>query len=301
MNKKPKFQIKPSQPITIELATETVAAIVADYFNRQFNAQIPIEDKDQILPRSLQKQIVRKHLAARTKSKKTSKCPNNPKPRAERLTQAFIGNPADFETTPASISVEIENTINRVLAMSSVDRAKRYNGPLRLHAYSHETYKWFATMGKKVAGHPIRRFFADLNGAVTWLEVAGDRWLAGKLQNNLPMGGVSRGEFRMPWQSHTTRSGDGRQNHAPKVPARKQNSPRKSPWTADRRAKLADTLKDKKAYHSVQPLQQKQRVRSCATTAQILGAVYLPMPGNNLATAINDGSTAAVALTPEPT
>jgi len=215
MNTKPKLKIQPAQPITIELETEIVTAIVADYFNRRFNAEIPIRDEDQILANSLQEQIVREHLAARTKrqrddtnrpltrnikqgAKKPSKCPNNPKPRAERLTNAYVGNPADFETTAASISAQLQNTIHQVLSMRSVDRAKRYSGALRLHAFSHEKYKWYATICKKVTGTPIRRFFADLKGAVTWLEVVRDRWLVGNLKHNLPLGGVSRNEFQMP-------------------------------------------------------------------------------------------------------
>jgi hypothetical protein len=315
MNTKPKLKIQPAQPITIKLATEIVTAIVADYFNRRFNAEIPIQDEHQILANSLQEQIVREHLAAPTKrqgdhanqpltrnikqgAKKPGKSRNNPKPRAERLTNAYVGNPADFETTPASISAQLQNTVRQVLSMSSVDRAKRYSGALRLHTYSHETYKWSATMGKKVAGTPIRRFFADLKGAVTWLEVVRDRWLAGNLKSNLPLGGVSRNEFQMPWQSLKIGAGQGRQEHVIKMAAGTQNNPRQSPWTAERRAKLSATLRGKKAYHSVQPL--KKRTRPCATKAQILAGVYIPMPGNNVATALNAGSTAAVVSTPEP-
>ena len=315
MNTKPKLKIQPAQPITIELETEIVTAIVADYFNRRFHAEIPIRDEDQILANSLQEQIVREHLAGPTKrqgdnanqpltrsikqgAKKPSKCPNNPKPRAERLTNAYVGNPADFETTAASISAQLQNTIHQVLSMRSVDRAKRYSGALRLHAFSHEKYKWYATICKKVTGTPIRRFFADLKGAVTWLEVVRDRWLAGNLKNNLPLGGVSRSEFQMPWQSPKIGAGQGRQKHVIKMAAGTQNTPRKSPWTAERRAKLSATLRDKKAYHSVQPL--KKRTRPCATKAQILAGVYIPMPGNNVATALNAGSTAAVVSTPEP-
>lgn len=316
MNTKPKLKIQPAQPITIELATELVTAIVADYFNRRFNAEIPIQDEHQILANSLQEQIVREHLATGTKpldrqangalarnikrsAKKPSKCPNNPKPRAERLTNAYVGNPADFETTPASISVQVQNTIHQVLSMSSVDRVKRYSGPLRLHAYNHKTYKWFATLCKRVSGTPIRRFFPDLQGAVTWLEVVRDRWLTANLKSNLPLGGVSRHGFQMPWQSQTTGSGDVRHKHAPKMPAGTQNNPRKSPWTAERRAELSARLRDKQAYHSVPQLKQKKRTRPCATKAQILAGVYIPMPGNNVATALNAGSTAAVVSTPE--
>jgi hypothetical protein len=168
---------------------------------------------------------------------------------------------------------------------------------LRLHAFSHEKYKWYATICKKVTGTPIRRFFADLPEAVTWLEVVRDRWLAGSLKSNLPLGGASRNEFRMAWQGQTNGSGDGRQKPAPAIPAGMQNNPRQSPWTAERRAKLSATLRDKKAYHSVQPL--KKRTRPCATKAQILAGVYIPMPGNNVATALNAGSTAAVVSPPE--
>jgi len=317
MNTEPKLKIKPAQSITIELPTEIVAAIVADFFNRRFNAQIPVQDNDQILSDILQKQIVREHLATGTEpldrqtngtlprntkriAKKSGKCPNNPKPRAERLTNAYIGNPAEFESTPAPISTQTQKTIHQVLLMSAVDRAKRYNNGLRLRPYNHEVFKWYATMCKRVAGTPIRRFFPDLKAAITWLEVVRDRSLAGNLKNNLPLGGVSRNEFRMAWQGQTTASRDVRQKPAPKIPAVAQNSPRKSAWTAESRAKLAATLQDKKAFHSVKPLKQKERTRACATTAQILAGVYVPMPGNNLGTAINTGSTAAVSSTPNP-
>jgi hypothetical protein len=181
-----------------------------------------------------------------------------------------------------------------VLSATELERAKRYGGGLRLRAYNHDVFKWLATVRKCVSEIPVRRYFPDLKTAVTWLELVRERWQTNKLKGNIPQGGVRRDSFRMPWEGKDSTP----EHHAP-APAGSDASkakPRSKHWTAEQRAKLSGTLQDKKAFHSVKPVHQKEKIRPRANTEQILAGVYIPrpMPGNNLATAAANGSTAAV-------
>jgi hypothetical protein len=100
----------------------------------------------------------------------------------------------------------------------------------------------------------------------------------------------------MGWESKDSGTTQGRCEPDPEKSNTPKAKPCSTPWTAERRAKLAADRQDKKAFHSVDPAKQKQ-VRPCANTEQILAGVYIPQPmiGNNLATAAANGSTAAIA------
>ncbi len=292
-----KTKIKPeSAQSTIEATTNAVLAILTDFFNRQFNR--------------LAKQIVLENFAAYAKPSPggsgnqlmrrpvpngATKALRNPRPRNSRLTGKYFGNPDEFERSPTPLMSQLQSTIRQVLALTDAERIQLYNGDLRLHSYTHDTYKWYATAGRRVTGTtPIRRFFADLEGAVTWIETVRERSVNNNLKGNIPLGGAKRGEFAMGWQSRDACAALRLRHDLPD----KSNTPKPirpaNAWTAERRAKLAATQKAKRAFHSVDPRRQQER----ASTADVLAGAYNPpMPGNNLATAVESGSTAALAET----
>jgi hypothetical protein len=308
MNTEPQIKTDVEPSITIQLPERVVIAIVADYIRQRFTSIAPANGEAKTLPNGVAEQIVREHLVAcarrlgdeaekptgnngKPDAKHPAKSRKNPKPRADRLTHTYAGNRADFESTPAPVSAQLQSTIERVLVMTDIERANHYHGALRLHRYSHEVYQWFATLRKSATGTPVRRYFTNMRGAVTWLETVRERWHANKLQHNIPQGGVSRDTFQMSWENEHSGLGRG--------PTAEQTNPRSRPWTADRRAQFAAKMQAKQAYHSIDPSKQKAQVRPPATAEQILAGVYLPpMPGNNLDTAAKNGSTAAIAVTP---
>jgi hypothetical protein len=228
-------------------------------------------------------------------SKAAPKSRNNPKPRAQRLTNAYVGIRADFDLSPAPITPELQRTIDHVLGMTDLERSQRYSGSLHLHAYTHEIYKFYATLRKSVVGFPIRRYFPDQKGAVTWLETVRERWQAGTIRHKIPLGGVSREEFRMVWQNETCGAGSG---HFTATSAGRKGSRRSKGCRAEQHAEAAAKKRAKGAYHSVDPLKQKACVKGRADTAQILAGAYVPMPGNNVDTAAANGSTAATTKAP---
>lgn len=288
MKKTSHLRITVENPVTIELSGTITAAIVADFVKRSAKSPFAIENDELKLSTDVAGHIVQKHLAAcfehatisPLEAKRKTRSRNNPKPRAERLTDAFAGNRTDFEITSVPITPQLQQVIEKVLAMPECERIKHYSGALRLRSYHHEIYRWFGTITKSVLGRPIRRFFRDLPSAVTWLEAVRERWENNKLMYNVPQGGVSRLEFRMPWESQGVR----RWNE--KVAAASRNG-----WTAESRAKFAATTKTKNGFHSVAQ-KKEQNARRCVTAAEILGAAY-PMPGNNISTALRDGNTSA--------
>ena len=313
MNTKTQTKIDQKESITIKLPKTVVMAIVEDYLHKRFDPTRPINNATMTLPNAVAEQIVRAHVAADAKQlidgasaaptgdatprvKMGRKSRNNPKPRNERLTGTFAGRPNDFESAPAVINAPLQNTIDEVLSATDLERAKRYTNGLCLHVYNHEVFKWLATIRKCVIGSPVRRYFGDLKAAVTWLELVRERWQTNKLRGNIPQGGVRRDAFRMGWESKDSGTTQGRCEPDPEKSNTPKAKPCSTPWTAERRAKLLADQQDKKAFHSVKPVHQKEKIRPRANTEQILAGVYIPrpMPGNNLATAAANGSTAAV-------
>lgn len=188
--------------------------------------------------------------------------------------------------------------------MPQADRTLRYQKQLHLTPYSHGLYKWCATMARSVVGSPIRRYFTDLRGAVTWLETIRERWQANTLQGNVPLGGVHRDSFRMTWQSRDGRSRKTRHLSSETASTTFRSTTGSNAWTPKRRAHQSATLRRKRAFHSVNQLQQQKLPRGRATTSQILAGAYIPaapMPGNNIDTAAASGSTSAIAETPAVT
>ena len=193
---------------------------------------------------------------------------NNPKPRAERLTGTYHGKPEDFEKASPVVTPKLARIITQVLAMTDDKRAKRYSGDLRLYKYSHKTYRWFATLGKRVTGVPIRRFFSDRRSAITWLELVRDRRQRNNLRGNIPMVGVSRDGFSMSWEAARPQPSPGderlRTFAAPDEgqPIRPNgegsSASAAGTWNLGSRRSGASSRRD-------------ERVRSCATSNQILG------------------------------
>jgi hypothetical protein len=132
--------------------------------------------------------------------------------------------------------------------------------------------------------YPLRRYFTDLEDSVTWLESVRERWQRNNILHHIPLVGVNRDSFRMSWQAQS----DERSKSTVQVSA-------KNGWSAERRAKLAAAKQASNAHHPVVSAKQKQAVKPCATTSQILGVSMPPMPGNNITDALVNGSTAATS------
>jgi hypothetical protein len=212
----------------------------------------------------------------------------NPRPSASRLTSTYLGHPADFDTKTPTIGTEVQARIDRILAMTDEERSGHYTGALRLHRYTHEVYRWFATLRTTILGYPVRRYFTNYKDSVVWLELVRERWQQNIILHNIPLGGVSRDSFRMPWQAQS----DERGKATVLVPA-------KNGWSAERRARLSAAKEARNAHHSVDPSKQKQGLKPRATTSQVLGVNMLPMPGNKIKDAFLNGSTAAVSQSSE--
>jgi hypothetical protein len=301
--KQPTIRIDVHQPLAIELTVDIVTTLVTHHISQGLapdlqataaEAAVSSETaariaRDQICAyakRLLQETAERGGVSSVPKAKPPGRSRNNPKPRNDRVTSTYVGNRADFERTPVPRSPELERRIGAILALSEMDRVKLYSRAIRLHRYEHELYGWYVTVTKTVIGRPVRRYFSDLEGAVTWAETVRERWQAKTLEHNIPLGGVSRDEFRMGWESQ----GDGC-GRATRI---KQQS---THWTAERKARLAAQSQAKRAFHSVHPLHGSEIVRKRATTAEILSGTYVPMVGNNVITAATNGGTAARAET----
>lgn len=297
VGQKSRIKINPQHTVTIELSSHAVAEIAGYVLAQNPELVERNRDKEGCIPGEVIDRIVREHVMAHVTQlscqatepsdahahiSTQSKSHINPRPRNDRVTNAYVGNRADFEAVPIPISTALATKINEVLALPEPEREKRYAGALHLHSYNHELYRWFATITKTVIGRPIRRYFVDLPGAVTWLESVRDRWERKTLLYNIPLGGVSRLEFRMPWETQADR------------PTRADRARAKlSAKRAESNAKVADTNRVKKGFHSVDPRRQSHQVRARATTTQVLAGAFIPMPGNNVGTAATAGGTAA--------
>jgi hypothetical protein len=297
----PIIRIDVRQPLTIELTVDVITTLVTHHISQGFAPDLQATAAQAAVSSETAAQIARDHICAYAKRllQETAECGvassvpkakphgrsrNNPKPRNDRVTSTYIGNRADFERTPVPKSLELERRIGAILALTEMDRVKLYSRALRLHRYEHELYRWYVTVTKTVIGRPVRRYFTDLEGAVTWAETVRERWQAKTLEHNIPLGGVSRDEFRMGWESQ----GDG----CGRARSVKQTRTR---WTAERKARLAAKNQAKRAFHSVHPLHGSETVRKRASSAEILSGAFVPMVGNNVVTAATNGGTAARA------
>jgi hypothetical protein len=266
----------------IELVRQIAISIVSEINKLQTIAEEIAQSDCSTITRNGEAQLV---LDSKDNAKKPRKhSPNNPLPRAQRLRPTYLGNPADFERTAATITPELKRSIKQVVTLPLSHVVKLYRNGLQLRRHNHSTYKFCATMHAKVVGSPARRFFRNLREAVTWLELIRVRRQAGILRHNIPRGGVRRDQFQMPWEK--------KKELATTPPAELEpKQPQVKGWPTERHAKHAAAAKSKRAYRSVNPFLKGGAVRPKATTEQILGAPA--MPGNNLTTASLTGSTAA--------
>ena len=300
MNMNKNNKTKPTDT-TIRETKKIVVAIVSDILKRRFD-DLAKEFVLKNFPEYADSLSVAKARPVTRQRNLRRKAPTGRKqrPRNERLTDRYHGVPEDFERAPVACSAEVQSTVRRVLALAAIDRDKHYVGDLRLSRYSHHHYQWYGTVGKHLLGHPIRRFFATLEEAVTWLETVRERAEGSNLNGNVPLGGVRRSEFSMSWQGKKNPGGSNVCQSLSSSSSAPTPIPPSNGWTAERRAKMAAKQKAKRAYHSVDSAKQK-RMRQRATTAEILAGAFLPdvpcngMPGNNVGTALESGSTAATS------
>ena len=296
MNQIKQTNTKPTES-DVKQTTEIVAAIVSDFIQQQLSQHVT----DFVLKNY--PSYAMRHRGASSESAKEqeiltreNKRNRKQRPRGERLTSRYHGSPDDFEIAPTRVGDDVQSEVKRILAMTETKRSNHYSQDLRLNSYTHEQYRWFATLRKNVVGTPIRRFFKTLEEAVTWLEIVRERLKNQTLRRNIPLGGANRKQFHMSWET----KGEAKLPKLSQEPTSTSFGPKQvqssNGWTAERRADQAATLKAQRAFRSVDPNKQQACVRPRASTAQILAGAYVPpMPGNNICTATENGSTAAVA------